>query len=70
MENELMMVIQVITELSEQLVHNQKLTKAIQSQAGSLKVCLSVFLNNVINYNSILIRNRLLRPLQDLLYVA
>ncbi|KAF9056013.1 hypothetical protein BJ165DRAFT_1521967 [Panaeolus papilionaceus] len=37
MENELMMVIQVITELSEQLVHNQKLTKAIQSQAGSLK---------------------------------
>ncbi|PPQ99505.1 hypothetical protein CVT24_005295 [Panaeolus cyanescens] len=37
MENELMIVLQVIAELSEQLAHNQKLTKAIQSQAGSLK---------------------------------
>ena len=38
MENELLLVWQVVNELSEQLAHNQKLTSALKSQAGVLKV--------------------------------
>ncbi|KDR85558.1 hypothetical protein GALMADRAFT_132240 [Galerina marginata CBS 339.88] len=37
MENDLLLVWQVVNELSEQLAHNQKLTSALQSQAGVLK---------------------------------
>ena len=38
MDNELLLVWQVVNELSEQLAHNQKLTSALKSQAGVLKV--------------------------------
>jgi hypothetical protein len=38
MENELILVWQVVNELSEQLAHNQKLTNALKTQAGLLKV--------------------------------
>lgn len=38
MDNELVLVWQVVNELSEQLAHNQKLTNALKSQAGLLKV--------------------------------
>jgi hypothetical protein len=38
MDNELFLVWQVVNELSEQLAHNQKLTSALKSQAGVLKV--------------------------------
>jgi len=44
MENELMLVWQVVNELSEQLAHNQKLASALQSQAGVLKVLSSAYL--------------------------
>ncbi|KAF8956083.1 hypothetical protein BDZ97DRAFT_1672209 [Flammula alnicola] len=37
MDNELILVWQVVNELSEQLAHNQKLTNALKSQAGILK---------------------------------
>ena len=38
MESELLLVWQVVTELSEQLAHNQKLASSLQSQASVLKV--------------------------------
>lgn len=38
MENELLLVWQVVSELSEQLAINQKLAYNLQSQAGDLKV--------------------------------
>ncbi|KJA28561.1 hypothetical protein HYPSUDRAFT_177723 [Hypholoma sublateritium FD-334 SS-4] len=37
MDNELVLVWQIVNELSEQLAHNQKLTNALKSQAGLLK---------------------------------
>lgn len=37
MDNELLLVWQVVNELSEQLSHNQKLASALKSQAGVLK---------------------------------
>ncbi|CAA7268068.1 unnamed protein product [Cyclocybe aegerita] len=37
MESELLIVWQVVNELSEQLAHNQKLANSLQSQAGLLK---------------------------------
>jgi len=37
MEGELLRVWQLVHELSDQLVHNQKIANALQSQAGALK---------------------------------
>ena len=39
MESELLRVWQLVHELSDQLVHNQKIASILQSQAGALKVC-------------------------------
>jgi hypothetical protein len=47
MDNELLLTWQVISELSEQLAHNQKLANTLQSQAGVLKVPLP---NLLLNY--------------------
>src|SRR5260221_11234788 len=38
MESELQLAWHIVSELSEQLAHNQKLANALQSQAGVLKV--------------------------------
>jgi hypothetical protein len=42
MESELLLAWQVVSELSEQLAHNQKLANALQSQAGVLKVLCTI----------------------------
>jgi hypothetical protein len=42
MDNELLRIWQLVHELSEQLAHNQKITNALQSQANTLKVRISI----------------------------
>lgn len=42
MDSELLRVWQLVHELSDQLAHNQKIANTLQSQAGALKVRLSV----------------------------
>jgi hypothetical protein len=49
MDNELLLVWQVVNELSEQLAHNQKLTSALKSQAGVLKVK-TLWLYSIVSY--------------------
>jgi len=51
MENELLLVWQVVNELTEQLAHNQKLTSALKSQAGVLKVQLYGYVRVSYSYN-------------------
>lgn len=50
MDNELVLVWQVVNELSEQLAHNQKLTNALKSQAGLLKVCFRIVSPYMVTY--------------------
>lgn len=46
MDSDLLRVWQLIHELSDQLALNQKITSALQSQAGSLKVCSCTIIRN------------------------
>jgi hypothetical protein len=46
MDNELLLVWQLVNELSEQLAHNQKITTTLKSQAGALKVNTSLHLRS------------------------
>lgn len=39
MDNELFRIWQLVHELSDQLAHNQEITKTLQAQAAALKVC-------------------------------
>jgi len=49
MDNELLLVWQVVNELSEQLSHNQKITTALKSQAKALKVNTSLCLRPTVS---------------------
>lgn len=71
MENDaLMLVWQVVNELSEQLAHNQKLTAALQSQAGVLKVSTDIPKTKVLLMLIEHLRNKLPKLLLDSLYVV
>ena len=61
MDNELVLVWQVVNELSEQLAHNQKLTNALKSQAGLLKVCFRIVSPYMVTYLHFDRRSKLLK---------